>query len=487
MAGIGFKLRRLTQDESLLGYFQGYLSAGLICCGPWILTVLTLSLADLFWSDVSSSGRPNLFRLMIVYAYAFSLVTTGGLQTVVTRYLADRLYAEDPNRHVPTYVALCLLNSPIQAGLAGLGLAFLPMPVAFKVAGVSLYVLVCNTWLLMIFLGAVRAYASILIAFVLGGLASVSFMAILSNYNELGLLMGFTAGQAVAYLWMLRLLLREFPAPKVPWDFGFLVYFRKYPALGVGGWLLNLGSWIGVFVYWMSSYATVYYGLPSYYPYHDVAVFLALLSIIPALVIFFVKVETDFYEGYRAFFGGITTNKVPYSELQRRKAEMVDTLLSGFSSLLQVQGLVSLLVAAFPDVIFGFMRLPPETVEMTRNCAVGAFFLVIFQCLTTILLYYQAYYEVAVSALVLVLGNLAGAVVSLRLGQWSHGLGLLVGSLLGLWLAYRYLLRVVRNLERITFMQQPMPGQLRLEKEEADTAFGQTLMKDGVWLGGKPS
>lgn len=486
MAGIGFKLRRLTQDESLLGYFQGYISAGLICCGPWILTVLTLSMADLFLADFSTSGRPNLFRLLIVYVFAFSLVTTGGLQTVVTRYLADRLYAEDPHRHVPTYVGLCLLNSPIQAILAALGLGFLPMPVPFKVAGISLYVLVCNLWLLMIFLGAVRAYGSILAAFALGGLTSLGLMWALSSYQELGLLMGFLGGQAVAYLWMLRLLLREFPTPTLAWDFGFLVYFRKFPALGFGGWLLNLGAWIGVFVYWMSSYATVYYGLPSYYPHHDVAVFLALLSIIPALVIFFVRVETDFYEGYRAFFGGITTNKVAYSELQRRKAEMVDTLLSGFSSLLQVQGLVSLLVAAFPEVIFSFMKLPPETVEMTRNCAVGAFFLVIFQCLTTILLYYQAYYEVALSSLVLVLGNLAGAVASLWWGQSSHGLGLLVGSVSGLLLAYRYLLRVVRNLERITFMQQPMPGQLRLEKEEAATAFGQTLMKDGVWIGGKP-
>lgn len=486
MAGIGFKLRRLTQDESLLGYFQGYVSAGLICCGPWILTVLTLSMADLLFSNLSESGRPNLFRLLIVYAYAFSLVTTGGLQTVVTRYLADRLYAEDPHRHVPTYVGLCLLNSPIQAVLAGLGLGFLPMPVAFKVSGIALYVLVCNMWLLMIFLGAVRAYGSILSAFTLGALASLGLMWALSGFQELGLLMGFLGGQAVAYLWMLRLLLKEFPSPTMAWDFTFLQYFRKYPALGIGGWLLNLGAWIGVFVYWTSSYATVYYGLPSYYPYHDVAVFLALLSIIPALVIFFVRVETDFYEGYRAFFGGITTNKVPYSELQRRKAEMVDTLLTGFSSLLQVQGLVSLLVAAFPDIIFSFMKLPPATVEMTRNCAVGAFFLVIFQCLTTILLYYQAYYEVALSALVLVLGNLLGAVASLWLGQSTHGLGLLAGSVPGLLLAYRYLLRVVRNLEKITFMQQPMPGQLRLEKEEAATAFGKTLMKDGVWLGGKP-
>ncbi|MBX3172144.1 MAG: exopolysaccharide Pel transporter PelG [Candidatus Eremiobacteraeota bacterium] len=486
MAGIGFKLRRLTQDESLLGYFQGYISAGLICCGPWILTVLTLSLADLFFAGFSAGGRPNLFRLLIVYVFAFSLVTTGGLQTVVTRYLADRLYAEDPHGHVPTYAGLCLLNSPIQALLAGLGLGFLPMPVAFKAAGISLYVLVCNLWLLMIFLGAVRAYASILAAFALGGLASLGLMWALSDYQELGLLLGFSGGQAVAYLWMLRLLLREFPSSGPAWNFSFLIYFRKYPALGVGGWLLNLGAWIGVFVYWMSSYATVYYGLPSYYPYHDVAVFLALLSIIPALVIFFVRVETDFYESYRAFFGGITTNKVPYSELQRRKAEMVDTLRAGFASLLQVQGLVSLLVAAFPEVIFSFMKLPPETLEMTRNCAAGAFFLVIFQCLTTILLYYQAYSEVALSALVLVVGNLAGALASLWWGQSSHGLGLLVGSLPGLLLAYRYLLRVVRNLERITFMQQPMPGQLRLEKQEAASAFGQTLMKDGVWIGGKP-
>jgi len=474
----------LGQDEGLGGYLKGYVSAALICCGPWILTVLTLLGADLLMHALMGGmAAPNLFRLVIVYVYAFSLISTGALQTTVTRYLADRLYAEEPEHQLPTYLALCLINSPIQALLAWLGVAGLPIAVGVKVAAIALFVLVGNLWLLMIFLGAVRAYRDIVTAFVLGTLVSLLAMASLAGLGELGFLLGYLLGQTVAYVWMLRLLVREFPW-KLDLDFGFVSYFFKYPALGAAGFLLNLGVWTGVFAYWLSPYATWHHGLPSYYPHHDVAVFLALLTMIPALVVFFVNTETDFYEGYRAFFGGITTGKVRLSELQRRKAEMSETLQSGFADIIKVQGLVTLVVALFPEAVFGFLELPEEVYPMVRNCAVGALLLVLFQCVTTILLYYEAYPQVAWSAFLLVAGNALGAWGSLGLGTWSHGLGLVLGSSMALVMASGQLFWVLHNLERVTFMGQPMPGQVVLPAGDADSAFGQTLMRDGQWLEG---
>lgn len=482
MAGIGFKLRKISDQDSLAGFLRGYFSAGLICCGPWILTVLTLSASDYLMQHSIGASTPNLFRLLLVYAYAFSLITTGALQTVVTRYLADRLYAEDASRHVPTYLALCLLNSPPQALFALLFVARMPMAAAFKVAGVALFVLVGNLWLLTIFLGAIRAYTTIIWAYILGAVVSVLAMSAMTGWGEIGYLLGYLLGQSVTYLWMLRLMLREFPAHDAL-DFGFLAYFRRYPALGVAGFLLNLGVWVGVFVYWASPYATWYYGLPTYYPRHDVAVFLALLTIIPALVLFFVRTETDFYEQYRAFFGGITSAKVRYSELQRRKSEMAQTLRQGLGDIVKVQGLVTVIVALYPEQVFATLQLPPETYAMIRNCAIGSFLLVLYQCTSTLLLYYEAYFEVALSALVLTVGNLLGALLTLRLGVWSHGIGLAIGAGAALLVALGWLHWVLRNLERITFMRQPMPGQIRLEVAESGDAVSQVLMRDGTWIG----
>lgn len=481
MAGIGFKLRQMTREEGLSGQFKGYLSAALICCGPWILTVATLCLTDALMALSTGIDVPNKFRLILVYVYAFSLISTGALQTTVTRYLADRLYAEEPQHHIPTLLAVTAVNTPLQALLAWLAVVALPLEIPFKVLSVALFVLVGNLWILMIFLGAIRAYEQIVGAFALGSLVALLAMGALSPLGELGFLLGYLLGQTVVYLGMLRSLLREFP-PAEHLDFEFLRYFRYYPALAAAGFLLNLGTWVGVFGYWLSPHATWYFGLPSYYPQHDVALFLALLTIVPALVLFFVVTETEFYESYRAYFGGITVGKVRLSELQRRRLEMQETLQSGLGDLVKVQGIISLLVAGFPEQVFGFLQLPEVTYEILRNCAAGAFVLVLYQCAATLLLYYEAYARVAWSALALVLGNALGCAITLQFGTWTHGLGLLLGSTLALGLALEGLARQLKHLERTTFMRQPMPGQVVLSSQDSQEAFARTLMKDGRWL-----
>jgi len=415
MAGIGFRLRRLAEDESLLGFLTGYLSAGLICCGPWIITVLALAYLG--------------GNVLVTYCYALSLITTGGLVMIVTRYLADRLYEDDSLSHLPTLLGVLMLNSPLQGLFALLFVFLLPMPVALKAGFISLFVCISNTWLVMAFLGAVRAYRSIVEAFALGGL-----LALLGE-------VGYFIGQGVVLLWMLRVLFAEFTLTRGP-DFTFVGYLRRYPWLFLAGTLLNLCVWSGVFVYWTSPLATWHYGLPSYYPTHDLALFLALLSILPALVLFFVKTETEFYEGYRAFFGGIVYVKVPLAELTRRKAEMVDSLKRGLSDVIKVQGIVTLLLVAW-------------TSGPLRSCLVAAFFFALFQGASTILLYYEAYRSVAVAALLLVVLNVA--VTSHYLEH--HGLGLLCGSIVGFLVCAAVLARLLRHLERYTFMSQPMPGQ----------------------------
>ena len=42
MAGIGFQLRRFTQEGTLRGFLKGYYNAALVAAGPWVLTVISL-------------------------------------------------------------------------------------------------------------------------------------------------------------------------------------------------------------------------------------------------------------------------------------------------------------------------------------------------------------------------------------------------------------------------------------------------------------
>lgn len=477
MAGIGFKLRRLSSEGGLYESVWAYAAAGVITSGPWLLTVLALAVAGLVSGWLGLDG--DRFMAIMVYSYALTMVLTGAQQNLITRYLADRLYSGEAGRHMPTLVGALLLNAPLLAGVATVGYALLPLGPATRVLGVSLFVLVGMIWLAMVFLGSVRAYASIVGSFLGGTLVFLLSLAVVIRlWPDGALLLSAVLGQGTTFFLMLGILVREFTLD-LSWDFSFLRYARRYPYLGLAGLLLNLGVWVGVFVYWASSRATVVGGLRVYGP-HDNAAFLALLSTIVASAMFFVTTETEFYDGYRAFFGGINQGRVRFAELRRRKEEMRAVLLRGLGDIVRVQGLVTLTLVFFAGPLLRPLQPLPLAIQLLPACAVGALLLILLQFTLMILYYYEAYQQACWCALTLVAGNLGVALWSLSLPPSMAGWGLAAGSGSALLLGLYLLRRCLDRLEFTTFMKQPMPGLEAVASPQDSLAC--TLMRDGQWL-----
>jgi uncharacterized membrane protein len=106
MAGIGFELRRLIRKNTIFGELEGYLYATVISSGPWVLSVLCLAGLGIYYSQEMHHPGPSFFRVVLVYCYAFSLIVTGPIQMVTTRYLADCYYVENEDITVPCFVCL---------------------------------------------------------------------------------------------------------------------------------------------------------------------------------------------------------------------------------------------------------------------------------------------------------------------------------------------------------------------------------------------
>ena len=94
MAGIGFALRKLTRQDDLLGLLQAYGHSALSSTGPWMFTVLALGLLEVIGARYASLGELAEFRRIIIYNFAFSLVLSGPVILIVTRYLADGIYSK---------------------------------------------------------------------------------------------------------------------------------------------------------------------------------------------------------------------------------------------------------------------------------------------------------------------------------------------------------------------------------------------------------
>src|SRR5438045_3852614 len=95
MAGIGFVLRKLTRKDDLLGVASAYFHAAMAAAGPWLFTVVAI------WSVYFTAHLYDFapyveeFRIIVIYNFCFSLVFTGPVYMVVTRYLANCIHNKD--------------------------------------------------------------------------------------------------------------------------------------------------------------------------------------------------------------------------------------------------------------------------------------------------------------------------------------------------------------------------------------------------------
>jgi uncharacterized membrane protein len=477
MAGIGFKLRAFADEGTLTGLARGYLGAAFISTGPWIMTVLTLLLTAAVTQSVGADLQT--FKVMMVYTYAFSLIMTGCFQHVVTRYLADRLYGGDIERHLPVFVGVCLSTIPFETLLAGAFYMTTGLTPLYKLMGTALFVVVSTIWMVMIFVGALQAYLQIVMAFLVGSAVTLlGTLALGPRWGEPGYMVGYVLGQAVILLVLLDVLLREFPLTE-SWRFDFLGYFRRHPFLALAGACFYLGAWIDKVVYWMSPVAT-HIGAFAAYPEYDMASFIGQLTVLPAMAFFFLRAETDFYEGYRAFYGGIL-RKAGYAELNRRKEQMISVLKTGFLDLLKLQGLITFIIAVQAHEIFYFLHMSDNGWHMLRIATVAAFAQVLFLFSNVLMFYYEAYREAALTSVLFLVVNTVVSILTIRWGPATHGLGLLVGALVALAVSSAILAHLLRHLEYFTFTRQPMPGQLEFNASmlAGKESFGQYIIKDG--------
>ena len=483
MAGIGFRLREFVDAGTYIGEMKGYAFAILICAGPWLITVAALGMISALGARLQA--ELSLFQVSLVYTYAFSLIISGVFQFTITRYMADKIFGRDRSAQLPTLTGALSLLILIQLPLASLFYAKIQASPAFRLAGITLFMTIGAIWLTLVFLGVVRAYMRIIHCFIMGSAVSVvGTLGAAFLYRSPGaLLWGFTLGQFVLLAGLLGTLLAEFEIGSGP-DYGFLEYYRRYPYLAPCGILFYLGTWADEMLYWF--FGPGGQAAPDWFyvynPY-DVAGFLAQLTTLPAIALFFVRTETIFYEGYRGFYDGIV-QKLPLAGLQERKAAIYRALRQGLRAILIWQGVTTFAAAAFPEKVFRFAGLSAEAKAYVRVQTLSALFVSLFLVTMIIMMYFEFYREAFLSGAVLAAANVAGTVWTLSAGPLTYGLGALASGAVSWAVAALFLARGLRNLEFLTFVKQPVSSQLAYDPalRASPQGFGRYVIRGGQTL-----
>jgi uncharacterized membrane protein len=478
MAGIGFQLRRFTQEGTLRGFLKGYYNAALVASGPWILTVITLMVIQ--WLMHQTSARTDLFLETVIYIYAFSLITTSPLQLVVTRYLADQLDAQKLTAHIPTLLSVGSISSVVHFFL---GLAFfarVQVGWAYAIVSACLFAMVANVWLMMAFVGAVRAFHLVTTAFSAGTVVSIALAYYLGlALAEPGYLLGMLIGNSVIVVICLTALAREFDSAD-SFNFEWLAYFRQFPALPVAGALYYSAIWSSIMIYWFTQGTPVAPHVLYAYEPLDLASFYAQITILPAVTLFYVHNETNFYEDYRGFYNAVLTRR-SLSVIERHKAVLVENLKDAFVYLTLVQAVVTFTAVCFASPIQHALEMQDLERQLFVNMCLGAFPQAILLFVVVILFYFQFYREAALTSAVTLAASLLTSAWTLRAGESTYGLGLLGGTLAGLMVGLWLLFDRLQRLEYLTFSSQPMAEEVPFDRSMlCDSGlFGTYWIRDG--------
>ncbi|MHC4449143.1 MAG: exopolysaccharide Pel transporter PelG [Planctomycetota bacterium] len=470
MAGIGFELRRMIdQRGGFLSKVRAYFAAGLISSGPWLMTILTLTLLNLLAPKVGVTGNIEMFRALVTYAFAFSLVLVGAGQMAITRRVADLLYSKRYNRVLPAFTASMLVTGITAFVIAATFCAIARFSPALSFVAVSLFMVISMTWLALTWLSVAREYDMVLRAYVYGTLVSVvGVLFCLMTEGTIGVLAAYTAGQAFTLMLLTSTIVRGMESDGKR-DFTVFRALRNFPRLVGVGLFYNAAIWVDKMIFWFRD-GVGPHELVQYHPLYDTCCFLAYLTVVPALAVNLIRLETSFYETYREYYGAILAG-TPLSFIEEKRNRMFETLQESTIRLLRVQGAISVLLIIFAPYLIEFLELPAIAVRVFRLACLGAFFHVMLLLTILMQMYFDLRAQAMGTSLVFLLLNAGLAWWSIESGVETYGIGYCAASFLALLLGYSLLHRSLERLDYLTFTGQPIDdGEIPLDFSEENAA-----------------
>ena len=335
------------------------------------------------------------------------------------------------------------------------GYCFCQVSLLHKLLGVMLFLVTCLIWLCMIFLSAIKDYNGIVNAFALGAGISITTAIYLHRpWGTEGYLAGYLLGQWVTLFWILAKVCVEFPS-QMTWNLDFVNYFKTYWDLVGIGFLFNLGIWADKFVFWLAPDARVIVPLFKTNDIYEGPVFFAYLTIVPAMAIFLLKIETVFYQHYRQYYAKVI-GKRSLPSILTEKASMVKALKDSLREVFIIQGTVTILCIVFAPWMVKWARLTSLQIPIFRVVLIGSFLQILLCINVIILFYFDLRRQVLLVSLIFAAANIGLSALSIWLGLSFYGYGYTYACLIALMVAFFMLDANVDDLEYLTFAKQPV-------------------------------
>lgn len=462
MAGIGFQLKKIIDKDGYFAKTRTYFMSALITIGPMIISILLfLSMQAILKKMGETYLNVQLFSAVIIYTFFISYIFSNGISMFISRFVSDCIYKKDTEDVFPSLIGSIILYSIFTLIVTNLLFINSNIDIYIKLFTISITLVIGVIWIEIVYLSAIKDYLKIVMGFIIGTaiiiLGTIIGIKII-NLPKIYIALTFTLiGYMFISILFIGLLYKDFGYKdlKLSKCMKFIPSLDKYYELFLIGLFLALGAYCHNLIIWLTDNATVVEGTFRIASFYDVPSFYAFLSVIPAVVIFTVKVETLIYPKYKEFYNFVKdTGSI--NEIKRAKKELIDSVVMHMTHMMELQ-----FIGSFTFIVFGFKILPymgfmSDSIEIFGILTLGALAYICMSFLIIMLLYFDARRESLKIATVFFISTLILSLITVFLGKPYYGYGFFFSSIISMLYAFRQINRFFKRIEYHIFADQPM-------------------------------
>ena len=390
MAGIGFELRKILKEDRLLSLTKVYGYSAILSSGPWVISILAIVLVGFI--NLANLGEiSDAFRFQVVITYAIalasSLIITGILQLPFTRYIADLIFNNKEDEILPSYFGAIFLAWAlgIPTVVPFYMWVFEGQSMLFLLGVVSTFLILCGVWISSILAASLKYYHGVVWAY----FVSYSLIVLFSYYfgdNIIMLIYIFFLGNTILFVTLMAFIIKSYNST-IFMKIDFFLADNFYWTLAIAGLTYNLGAWVDKFIFWYhpATGHTVIGKLNASIVY-DMPIFLAYLSILPGMAIFFYRLESDFAEKYDLYYDSVRSGGT-LGIIQRYRNDMVDVIRHAIHEILMIQGIIDIILFLSAPTVFALLNIPQLYLGLLYILTIGAMLQIAFMSVLAILYY----------------------------------------------------------------------------------------------------
>ena len=465
MAGIGFELNRMLQKKTLASVVKTFGYAAVLSSGPWVISmiiILAVGLTSVYISNSLPQGVMLQATVTYISALALSSIFTGFLQLPFTRFVADRMYEKRYYHILPNLFGLLVfivvvgtvLITPLSFYI------FTTQSNLFLLLYISIFIILSLVWVTNILAASLKLYKYVILFYFLGYITIYIFSILLHGYGLVGYLVSFLIGNSLLFILLLLGIIYHYPSCNpdnqrfLRFDMFRQSYSKFYWKLAWAGFLGNMAIWIDKVIFWYSpnlGYSVIDKLHTSVV--YDFPIFLAYLTIIPGMAIFFYRLEVNFVHAYNNFYSAVIKFGT-ISQIKRYKEDMILSVNRTIKEILLIQGMFNILIFLSTEELFNFFQLPKLYIPLFYIDVIGVQLQLGFMAIMAYLYYLDRQKEALFFTVMFLLLNALLTWSSIQLGPYFYGYGFTI-TLLILFLSSVYTLnKILQELDYQIFMLQ---------------------------------